>query len=129
MTGDGKRADPFGDIGDLDLSDFAPAPVKKPPPAAREVVKRVSEAANFPSRTASKPAAPEISAPATPPQPEPKKPPLRHRTYRNTQFNAKVTAEVKRAYEEQILRTGLASGELFELALPFAARPARSASC
>ena len=53
MMADANRADPFA--GDLDLSDFKPGEVKKPK-AEAAVIREVSEANNFPSRAAAKPA-------------------------------------------------------------------------
>lgn len=109
MTTSGKRADPFADVGDsLDLSDFAPAPVKRPP-IAKELVKKASEANNFPSRAAPKPTPDPVPA-AKPTQ-------RRHRTGRNVQFNTKVTQSVAERYAALQDKTGLVYGELLEMAL------------
>lgn len=111
MTMSGKRADPFADVGDtLDLSDFAPSPVKRTP-VAKELVKKASEANNFPSRAAPK-AAPEV-IPATKPAQR------RHRTGRNVQFNTKVTQSVAERYAALQDKTGLVYGELLEMALDY----------
>ena len=109
MTMSGKRADPFADAGDsLDLSDFAPAPVKRAP-VEKDLIKKASEANNFPSRAAPKPAV----AAAPPPKPAQR----RHRTGRNVQFNTKVTQTVAERYAALQDKTGLVYGELLEMAL------------
>lgn len=111
MSTTGKRADPFADIGDsLDLSDFAPAPVKRPP-VEKALVKQASEANNFPSRAAPKPAV--VATPAARP------PQRRHRTGRNVQFNTKVTQSVADRYAALADKSGLVYGELLEMALDY----------
>lgn len=82
MIGKG-RASVFEDADDdIDLSAFAPKPAAPSPQAqpTQEQVKAVSEAANFPSRESTKPAAAL----------KPKRAPRRYRTGRNVQFNAKA---------------------------------------
>lgn len=71
-----ERADPFAG-SDFDVSGFTPAPPKKPA-AAREVIRKVSEEQNFPSRSPAKKAA---------------KPQRRRRTGRNAQINIKATPQ------------------------------------
>ena len=94
--------DPFN--GDLDLSDFKPAPVKKPP-VQREAIRQVSEANNFPSR------APEPAKPIMASQQR------RRRTGRNVQFNIKATPETIARFTALADREGLVFGELLERAL------------
>ncbi len=77
MMSDPARVDPFA--GDLDLSEFKPAPVKKPA-ARKDAIREVSEANNFPSR------APERARSAKPTVVQ-----RRRRTGRNVQFNIKDT--------------------------------------
>ncbi len=50
---DPNRADPFA--GDLDLSDFKSAALRKPA-VAKEALREISEQNNFPSRAAERPA-------------------------------------------------------------------------
>lgn len=70
-----ERADPFA--GDFDVSGFKPAAPKKPA-AGPEVIRKVSEEQNFPSRAPVRKAA---------------RPQRRHRTGRNVQLNIKATPE------------------------------------
>src|SRR5690348_15697052 len=102
----GSRASIFAD-DDIDVSGFAPkAGVDRsaPPP---EQVKAVAEAARFRSRepVAAKP-------PATV-----KRPPRRHRTGRNVQFNVKASQETVDAFYEISDREGWVLGETLEHAL------------
>jgi len=81
------RADPFG--GDLDLSGFKP---KKPEPKApAEAIRKVAEAASFPSREA-RPVEEGIA--------RPKAERRVYRTGRNAHFSCKVTQDV----EDEIYR-------------------------
>ena len=100
--GDPARADPFA--GDLDVSDFKPTPVKKPP-VQREAIREVSEANNFPSR------APERAKPAKPVAQR------RRRTGRNVQFNIKATPETIARFTSLADKHGLVFGELLDRAL------------
>ena len=74
---DPGRADPFA--GDLDLSDFKPAPARARA-AGKAAIREVSEANDFPSRAPESPRAVK---------PEPR----RRRTGRNVQFNIKASAD------------------------------------
>jgi hypothetical protein len=76
MKSPAHRADP---LADLDLGDFVPTPPKKPI-AQPEVIRKVSEENNFPSRAPQKPKAAKVTQ-------------RRHRTGRNIQFNIKATQE------------------------------------
>ena len=83
-----KRASIFEDVLELDVSDFSPkkrSDTKAPTP---EQVRAVAEAANFPSREASR--APAKAAI--------KRPGRVHRTGRNVQFNIKASQEAVEAF-------------------------------
>jgi hypothetical protein len=73
-----QRADP---LADLDLTDFAPTPHKKPA-AKPETIRKVSEENNFPSRAPQPAKAKEVARAQR-----------RHRTGRNIQFNIKATQD------------------------------------
>ncbi len=103
MMSDPARVDPFG--GDLDLSDFKPAPVKRPA-ARKDAIREVSEANNFPSR------APERAKPAKTAVVQ-----RRRRTGRNVQFNIKATPETIARFTALADKHGLVFGELLERAL------------
>jgi hypothetical protein len=102
MMPDPERVDPFA--GDLDLTEFKPAAPKKPKiePA---MVREVSEANNFPSRAASKPA--KIKAVVQ----------RRRRTGRNVQFNIKATPETIARFTAIADRHGWVFGEALDRAL------------
>ena len=103
MMSDPARVDPFAG-GDLDLSDFKPAPARKPA-VQKEAIREVSEANNFPSR------APERAKPAkTVVQ-------RRRRTGRNVQFNIKATPETIARFTALADKHGLVFGELLDRAL------------
>lgn len=72
------RVNPFGNLSDPPIFGTKP---KKETPVEKETIERIAEQNNFPSRQAPKPAKVERRKPRT------------HRTGRNQQFNAKVTAE------------------------------------
>ena len=95
------RADPFAG-SEFDLSGFAPAPAKKPA-AAREVIRKVSEEQNFPSR------APAKKKEATPQR--------RRRTGRNVQINIKATPQTIERLVSIADREGWVLGEALEHAV------------
>lgn len=97
------RVDPFA--GDLDLSEFKPAPVKKPP-VQKDAIREVSEANNFPSR------APERAPPTKAVIVQ-----RRRRTGRNVQFNIKATPETIARFTALADKHGLVFGELLERAI------------
>jgi len=99
-----NRADPFA--GDLDLSDFKPTATKKPKVEAA-IIREVSEANNFPSRAAAKPAAVQEPAPTQ----------RRRRTGRNVQFNIKATPETIARFTALADKNGWVFGEALEHAL------------
>jgi hypothetical protein len=101
MMSDPARVDPFG--GDLDLSDFKPAPPKRPA-VQKDAIREISEANNFPSR------APERAKPA-------KVVLRRRRTGRNVQFNIKATPETIARFTSLADKHGLVFGELLDRAL------------
>lgn len=103
MMSDPNRVDPFG--GDLDLSDFKPAQLKKPKIEAA-AIREVSEANNFPSRAASKGKIPKSS----PVQ-------RRRRTGRNVQFNIKATPETIARFTALADKNGWVFGETLDRAL------------
>lgn len=82
MSGD--RASIFDEAADMDLSLFRPKSKTDAAAPPVEVVRAVSEAANFRSREA---------VPAQSPAPTGKRPARRFRTGRNVAFNAKVSQE------------------------------------
>ncbi len=104
MMADQNRVDPFG--GDLDLSDFKPAAVKKPKLEAA-IIREVSEANNFPSRAAGKPKAPKETV----------QPQRRRRTGRNVQFNIKATPETIARFTALADKNGWVFGETLDRAL------------
>jgi hypothetical protein len=104
MMADANRADPFS--GDLDLSDFKPTAVKKPKVEAA-IIREVSEANNFPSRAAAKPAPVHEPVPAQ----------RRRRTGRNVQFNIKATPETIARFTSIADKNGWVFGEALEHAL------------
>jgi hypothetical protein len=105
---DPARIDPFA--GDLDLSDFKPAPPKTPS-AQKAAIREVSEANNFPSRA---PDRPNIA----------KSPQRRRRTGRNVQFNIKTTAATIERFTRLADRRGVAFGELLDQLLAAAGETA-----
>ena len=97
-----QRVNPFADLSEV--PSFKPKP-KRETPVAEETIARIAEDNNFPSRQAAKP-----------PKSAGRKPRI-HRTGRNVQFNAKVTAEtVSRIYKAADERK-VPLGELLRLAL------------
>jgi hypothetical protein len=101
MTADPNRVDPFA--GDLDLPDFKPA-LPKRPKVESAVIREVSEANNFPSRTA-KPAKAKAAVPR------------RRRTGRNVQFNIKATPETIARFTALADKNGWVFGEALDRAL------------
>jgi hypothetical protein len=95
------RADPFGDLGD-----FQPTPVTKLR-IERDAVRQVSEANNFPSRSAS----------VKPETPTKDKRQRRRRTGRNVQFNIKATPETIARFIELADKHGWVFGETLDYAL------------
>jgi hypothetical protein len=106
MMTDPNRVDPFA--GDLDLTDFKPGAPKKPriEPAA---IREISEANNFPSRAAFKPASATAKAPPTVQR--------RRRTGRNVQFNIKATPETIARFTALSDQNGWVFGETLDRAL------------
>jgi hypothetical protein len=104
MMADQNRADPFA--GDLDLSDFKPAALRKPA-VAKEAIREISEQNNFPSRAAERPAK---AQPKSLPQ-------RRRRTGRNVQFNIKATPETIARFTALADKNGWVFGEALERAL------------
>jgi hypothetical protein len=102
MMSDPNRVDPFA--GDLDLSEFKPAPPKKPKIEAA-VIREVSEANNFPSRAASKPQKIKTAVQR------------RRRTGRNVQFNIKATPETIARFTALADQNGWVFGEALDRAL------------
>lgn len=101
------RADPLAMLDDL--TDFAPVTSPKPKPAS-ELVRRVSEASNFPSRAAT----PKHEAVA---EPAPRVSQRRHRTGRNVQLNMKVTAATAERFTKLSDAQGWVFGETLARAL------------
>jgi hypothetical protein len=99
---DAQRADPWAVDAEPDMSAFKPTPAPKP---ARETVREVSEANNFPSRD---------------PQPRPTKPKKqqrRHVTGRNVQINIKAKQETVDRLVKVADRCSWVLGEALEHAL------------
>ena len=103
------RADPFASLDSL--GDFKPVPSPRPKPAP-ELVRQVSEASNFPSRSST-------AKPKASPAPEPAARPAqrRHRTGRNVQMNLKVTAETSERFTRLSTEQGWVFGETLVHAL------------
>lgn len=84
----GTRGSIFEEIPEeLDLSGFGPKPTRDAAAPAPQAVRVVAEAANFRSREAPPPAAPEA----------PRREPRRYRTGRNVQFNVRASPETLEA--------------------------------
>lgn len=94
-----ERADPFA--GEFDVSSFKPTAPKKPA-AAPEVIRKVSEEQNFPSRA---------------PVKKPVRQQRRHRTGRNVQLNIKATPETIERFQAIADRQKWVLGEALEHAL------------
>lgn len=108
MTSTTKRADPFAESADLDLTAFAPKPKARPD---AEKVRAVSEANQFPSRAG---AAATPAAPAKKPEARPIR---RRRTGRSVQFNIKATQEAIDRFVRLSDQEGWVFGETLEHAL------------
>ncbi len=98
---DPARVDP---LGDLDLTDFKPAPTKRPA-VQKDAIREISEAHKFPSR------APERTNPVK------KAVQRRRRTGRNVQFNIKATPETIARFTSIADKHGFVFGELLDRAL------------
>jgi hypothetical protein len=96
---------------DIDVSRFTPKTAPDPAAPAPEQVRAISEAANFPSREARKPASKTALADT------PRRQPRRHRTGRTAQFNARTTPETVEAFYAIADRKGWLVGETVERAL------------
>ena len=96
------RANPFADLKDTPVFTTKPKPKT---PVAEETIARIAEQNNFPSRQATKPPKAERRKPRT------------HRTGRNVQFNAKVTAETSARIYKKADELGVVIGELLRLAV------------
>ena len=106
----GERASIFDEADDLDLSGFTPKAKKDAAAPPADVVRAVSETANFRSR--------EVAAPAQTPPPAEKRLARRFRTGRNVQFNAKVSQEtVDAIYAVTEARPGWVLGYTIERAI------------
>jgi hypothetical protein len=90
----------FEGAGDLDVSGFAPKDVQRLNEISPDLVRRVSEAARFPSREA-------IS----------RRPPRIYRTGRTMQFNARATPETVEAFYAIADQQGWLVSEALEHAL------------
>jgi len=84
-----ERLSVFGDTGDLDLSTFKPERKTRKLKPAPEKVREVSEAAKFPSRQASAPAAEPANQPDIP-EPSKRRQQRYHRTGRTAPMNCRV---------------------------------------
>lgn len=101
------------DLAPIDISSFAPKPIRDesaPPP---EAVRAVSEAAHFPSREAQ----PHTRSPATVPTSGTIRVQRRHRTGRNVQFNIRASQETVDAFYALADREGWVLGETLEYAV------------
>jgi len=96
------RVNPFADIKDPPVFKTKPRPDK---PVEEETIARIAEQNNFPSRQASKPAKVERRKMRV------------HRTGRNQQFNAKMTAETVARIYKLADEKNVPLGELVKLAL------------
>jgi hypothetical protein len=96
------RIDPFQNLAEPPAFTTKP---KKDKPVEEELVTRISEQNNFPSRQAPKPAKAERRKPRI------------HRTGRNIQFNAKVTAATNAKIYKFADERSVTLGKLLELAL------------
>jgi hypothetical protein len=117
------------DEEEFDLSGFAPKPGPDAAAPSPEQVRAVAEAAQFRSREPAPPAIPLAAAPvvpsvapsAAPPvaaEPAPaRRPPRRHRTGRNVQFNVKASQETIDAFYAISDAQGWVLGETLEHAL------------
>jgi len=96
------RVNPFADLKDPPV--FATKPkVDKPVP--EEAIARIAEENRFPSRQATKQTKPERRKPRI------------HRTGRNVQFNAKITAETMNKIYKHADERKVPLGELLKLAM------------
>jgi hypothetical protein len=102
---DRGRADLFEDNDEFDVSQFRPKapPPRTVPPPSPDLVRSVSEAAQFRSRD-----------PAAAPR---KHEPMLYRTGRNMQFNAKVHADTHALIYEIAKQQGWKVGETLERAI------------
>ena len=85
----GERLSVFENTDDVDLSAFTPRPKSTKPKPTREKVRAVSEAAKFPSRQASAPAAEPVSQPEMP-EPSKRRQQRYHRTGRIAPMNCRI---------------------------------------
>ena len=99
------------DGDEIDVTAFSPKPGPDRSAPAPAAVRAVAEAANFRSREG----APAAAAPTT--SEAAKRPPRRHRTGRNVQFNIKVSQEAVDAFYAISDRQGWVLGETLEHAL------------
>jgi hypothetical protein len=102
-----ERASVFGDA-EIDISSFAPKAPDADAPAP-EQVRKVAEAAHFPSRESK---APKVSAPT-----KVKRTPRRHRTGRNVQLNLKASQETVDSFYTITDRKGWVLGQTLEEAV------------
>jgi hypothetical protein len=99
MTG---RVNPFATLADPPVFTTKPKELK---PVAKEVIARIAEENNFPSRQATKTAK------------APRRKPRTHRTGRNYQFNIKATAETVERFYKMADDRRVPLGELLHQAL------------
>ena len=95
-----ERSSIFEDTDDLDVSGFAPKSVERLNEISSELVRRASEAAQFPSRKTI-----------------PRRPPRIYRTGRTMQFNARATPETVEAFYAIADKQGWLVSEALEHAL------------
>jgi hypothetical protein len=96
------RVNPFADLNDPPIFTTKP---KNERPVEEEVITRIGEQNNFPSRQAAK--APKVQ----------RRKPRTHRTGRNQQFNAKATAETIAKIYKLADEKKVPLGELLRLAV------------
>ncbi|MGH6682107.1 MAG: stability/partitioning determinant [Bradyrhizobium sp.] len=113
-----KRASVFDTDDDLDVSGFTPKPAATPA-APPELVRTVSEGAQFQSRD---------PKPTMGPIGVPKREPRRYRTGRNIQLNIKARTEAIEAFYAIADKQGWVLGEAFERAVDALRRELGSAS-
>jgi len=105
-----ERASIFDEVAELDVSGFEPKSIPDKSAPAKEEVRAVAEAANFPSREA-KPA--KVAKAAE----EPPRAPRRYRTGRNIQLNLKASRETLDVFYAISDANGWVLGETLERAV------------
>jgi hypothetical protein len=95
-----ERVNPFADLSDVPVFTTKAKPDK---PVEKEIIARIAEDNNFPSRQAARPAKIEKRKPRT------------YRTGRNTQFHAKATPETIQRFYKLADEKKVPLGELLKL--------------